>query len=209
MNRRSLSVAAALAATATLLLTACGGGDDGSPDRIEGADKKASSSPSPDAPSGAGRPEIKLPKSFEMSFEDWTDGDPKKQAVLNDGKERLRGVHAAIIDNDPQAEYLRFYSSDVAAETSRTYIKGYTDKDLTLIGKARISDPEVTLLDKKRATLFYCVDEGKGYTKDRKTGDVEGTPKNVNPHVHYVTSLQKSAHGVWKTRSVEAKRGGC
>ncbi|WP_328329994.1 MULTISPECIES: hypothetical protein [unclassified Streptomyces] len=213
MARRTPTIAAALAVSAALLLTACGGSsNDASKDKIKGADestKNPSASASTSAAPGAARPEIKLPASFEMNFENWTNSDAEKQAVMNDGKERLRAVHAAIVNNDPSSGSLAFYSSSSALSTGQTYVKGYTSKNLTLIGKATITNPVVTFLSKKRATLFYCMDESKGYTKDRKTGETQGTPKSINPHELYMTSVAKTEAGVWKTMTVETKRGGC
>lgn len=72
-----------------------------------------------------------------------------------------------------------------------------------------MSDPKVTLIDKERASFLYCVDEGQGYTKDRKTGAEQGTPNGVNPHVLYVTGLGLDSDGVWRTGSVKTERGGC
>jgi hypothetical protein len=207
---RTLPTAAALAATAALLLTACGGGDDSSSDDIKGADEGASSpSASTSAASETERPVIKLPKSFQATFEGWTNSDPELQTALNDGKERLRASYAAIIDGDPEAGYLSFYSGQAAMGTGSAWVKGY--KGLTITGEVKVYDPEITYLgkNKTRATLFYCVDESKGYSKDLKTGETAGTPKGESPKVQYRTSLGKAANGVWKTGTVETEPGGC
>ncbi|MEV5978158.1 hypothetical protein [Streptomyces sp. NPDC052114] len=216
MNRPLRLMTAALTASAALLLTACGsgGGDGGSSDKIEGADDggkpKASASASADAGSGgAKRPEIKLPDSFRMDFESWANSDPKLQAILDDGKEQLRGDHAAIIDGDADASYVNFYNSDASLQGSRKWIKQYVDDDLTLVGKMRIFNPKVEINDSGAGVLFYCLDEGKAFTKDRKTGKKEGTPPGDNPHILYRTMLHKSADGVWKTTRSQTERGGC
>lgn len=211
MARRTLSLTAVITTVAALLLTACGGSDDSSSGDIKGADT-ASRTPSASASvpgGGAKRPEVTIPKSFTLDFKTWTSGDPVEQAVLNDGKQRYRATIAAIIAGDPKADYLAFYNVGGALSTGQAYVKGYSDKNLTLIGKATVSDPKVTLLDKERATLIYCVDEGQGYTKDRKTGAEEGTPKDVNPHVQYVTGLRLDPDGIWKTADVRTQRGRC
>jgi hypothetical protein len=206
---------AALTVSAALLLTACGsgGGDDDASDGIKGADEgtgKASASPSPGKKPGASdRPEIKLPASFQMDFVTWTNSDPKLQAILDDGKEQLRGDHAAIIDGDADAAYVKFYNSGASLQGSRKWIKQYVDDDLTLVGKMRISDPKVEINDSGAGVLFYCLDEGKAFTKDRKTGKKEGTPPGDNPRLLYRTMLHKSADGVWKTTRSQTERGGC
>ncbi|AJE83066.1 lipoprotein [Streptomyces albus] len=206
---RTLHLAAALTTAAALLLTACGGDGDGdSPDTIEGADK-GSRSPSPSASASprADRPEITLPAGFRAEFTGWTDSDPKAQAVLDDGKERLRGSYAAIGDADPDASYLSFYSARGARESGRKWVAGY--EGLTLVGEVRVYDPQARLTGAGAATLFYCVDESRGFSKDLKTGKKEGTPKGESPKVQYRTALRKNAQGVWVTTSVESEPGGC
>ncbi|MGX1909813.1 hypothetical protein ACWIID_13225 [Streptomyces phaeochromogenes] len=209
MARRTVTTAAALAASAALLLTACGGGDDSSSDGIKGADKGSSPSASASAASKADRPVIELPKTFQADFEGWTDSDPELQTALNDGKERLRASYAAIIDGDPEAASMSFYSGQGAMSTGSAWVKGY--KGLTIVGEVKAYAPEITYIGKtkKRATLFYCVDESKGFSKDLKTGEKAGTPKGESPKVQYRTSLGREANGVWKTQTVETKPGGC
>ncbi len=210
MARRTVTTAAAFATAAALLLTACGGSDDSSSDDIKGADQGSSSpSASASAASQADRPDIKLPKSFQTEFEGWTDSDPELQTALNDGKERLRASYAAIIDGDPEAAAMSFYSGPAAMSTGSAWVKGY--KGLTIIGEVKVYDPEVTYIGKtkKRATLFYCVDESKGFSKNLRTGEKAGTPKGESPKVQYRTSLGREASGVWKTQTVETEAGGC
>ena len=212
MNRRPIRLlTTALTASTALLLTACGsGGDDSSSDKIEGAGgggSKASASPS-DKPE-AGRPEVELPGSFKADFAGWQNSDPKKQAILDDGKERLKAEYLAIIDSDPQSKAVSFYNSQQALTSSRTYIKGYVDNNHDLIGKARVFNPQVSVSDTGGGVLFYCVDESKGYTLDRKTKEKTGTPADVNPVLQYRTTLKKTSEGVWSTVSLETVRGGC
>ncbi|WP_336605860.1 hypothetical protein [Streptomyces sp. BA2] len=209
MARRTMPIAATLVASAALLLTACGGGgSDDSSDKIEGAGQ-GSSKPSPTASesSDVDRPKITLPKSFKADFEGWTDSDPKVQSILNDGKERLRGTYAAIGEANPKADYLAFYSARGALTTGEDWVKGY--KGLTITGEVKAFNPEAEIREKGRATLFYCVDESKGFSKDLKTGKKEGTPEGESPKVQYRTALEKGDNGVWMTTSVETEPGGC
>ncbi|WP_432081093.1 hypothetical protein [Streptomyces sp. WAC 04229] len=80
MARNALTMTAAtLTATAAVLLTACGGGGDGSSqDDIKEAG-------SPPTPSGAERPVIKLPNTFQLTFADWKSTDTQQQALLDNG----------------------------------------------------------------------------------------------------------------------------
>jgi hypothetical protein len=211
VNRPARLVTAALTATAALLLTACGsgGGDDSASDKIKGADQGASSpSVSASASSAAaGRPEITLPKTFEADFELWTNSDAKLQAILDDGKERLRAGYAAIIAGDPEDEALKFYSAGQAIKSAPDWVKTY--KGLTLKGEVRVSDPQVHISNEGFGVLFYCVDEAKGYTRDLKTGKVEGTPEGEDPKVQYRTRLDKNSDGVWQTSTIQTERGAC
>ncbi|GAA2946900.1 MULTISPECIES: hypothetical protein [Streptomyces] len=213
MARRALpTTAAAFAATAALLLTACDGGDDSSSDDTKRADSEPSS-PSASASSAAPsvkRPVIKLPSSFQLTFENWTSSDPVEQAVLNDGKEQLRAGYEAIIENDPDSKDRAFYDTKNGFLQSRQWIRTYTDKNLTVIGKLPVFDPKVTLAkDKAAASLSYCTDESKASTRNRKTGEVKGNPAGTDPEVLYVISMGKNAQGVWQAVSAHSERGGC
>ncbi|MFD4630277.1 hypothetical protein ACFVYR_20825 [Streptomyces sp. NPDC058284] len=213
MTRRFLSVAVAITASTALLLTGCssGGGDDDAPDKIKGAgaDTDSSASAGPSAkPGGAKRPDITLPKSFQVTFEGWTNSDPKLQAILDDGKERLRASYAAIINKDPQDDAFTFYSESDALRTGTEWVKGFTDKNLVLIGKGRVFQPQPRISPDGSGTLFYCVDEGKGSTKDTQTGKVTATPAD-DALVLYRTKLRKTKEGVWKTTMVQTERGAC
>lgn len=213
MARRALTTtAAAFATAAALLLTACGGGDDSPSDDIKGADN-GSSSPSASASSsapGVKRPEITIPSTFQLTFQNWTSSDPVEQAVLNDGREQLRAGYEAIIENDPDSKDRAFYDTKNGFLQSQQWIRTYTDKNLTVIGKLPVFDPKVTLAkDKAAASLSYCTDESKASTKNRETGEVKGNPAGTDPEVLYVISMGKNAQGVWQAVSAHSERGGC
>lgn len=214
MNRPIRLVTTALATSAALLLTACGSGgsDDDSPDKIKGAgdgDKKASASADATSqPDGSKRPEITLPKSFQIDFAGWKNSDPKLQAIMDDGKERLLASYAAIIKQDPQYDGFTFYNTSDALRTGTEWVKGFTDENLTLIGEGRVFQPQPRISPDGSGTLFYCVDEGKGSTKDTKTGKVTATPAD-DALVLYRTKLSKTKEGVWKTTMVQTERGAC
>lgn len=215
MARRTLTTTAvAFTASAALLLTACGGSDDSSSDDIKGADT-GSSSPSASASASAAsdvkRPEITLPSSFKLTFESWTSSEAAEQAVLNDAKEELRAGYSAIIANQPDGgDALAFYDTTNGLAQSKDWIRSYTDKNVTVIGELPAFDPKVTVVSGgETASLSYCTDESKAYTKNRETGKEVGNPAGTDPAVAYSVTLRKSAQGVWQNDSVTAKRGGC
>lgn len=214
MARRALTTtAAAFATTAALLLTACGGGDDSPSDDIKGAGNSSgspSASASPSAGADVKRPVIKLPSSFQLTFENWTSSDPVEQAVLNDAKEEVRAGYAAIIADDPDSEAVAFYDTEGVRGQTKQWIKSYTDKDLTVIGKLPAFAPKVVMAENGRgAALTYCTDETDAKTKNRETSKVEGNPAGTNPYVRYSLSLTKSEQGVWQNSSVRGERGKC
>ncbi|MGA4847065.1 hypothetical protein ACOBQB_12675 [Streptomyces sp. G5(2025)] len=214
VNRRFLPVALAIAASTALLLTGCGsgGGDDGSSDKIKGAggaNKDTSASASPSAKhDGAVRPKIKLPKSFQVDFAGWTNSDPKLQALMDDGKQQLLASYAAIAEGNPEAEPMAFYNTGEALATGKKWISGFADKDLTIIGKTRTYKPQARISPDGSGTLFYCSDESKASTQNRKTKKVTETPSD-KAQVLYRTKLRKSSRGVWQTTFVSTTQGGC
>jgi hypothetical protein len=211
VKRRTVPAATALAATAALLLTACGGGDDNSKgnDKIAGADTgaSASASPSASASSAAGRPTIALPSDLNLIFEDAKTGDSVKDAVLADNAERMRAVDAAITGTDPKGQAIAFYNTGRALEASLSWVAEFKKAGATLTGEARYYDRNVTLSGKTSATLSFCADESKGFSKDKKTERVDRTPVTKNSYVLYNTSLNKNSHGVWQTSQIISTRG--
>jgi hypothetical protein len=196
-------------------MTACGsgGGADSSSDKIKGTDVgngATSASPTaPASPDGIDRPEITLPKEFQANFENWTNSDPKLQAILNDGREQLRAKYAAVIEANPDSEAVSFYSSEATSATARKWIKQFVDDDDSIVGEVRVFDSQVKINDTGSGALFYCVDERRASTKNRKTGKVVKTPDKPESVLQYRTRLDKNSAGVWQTTSVTVVPGGC
>ncbi|MFE1024116.1 hypothetical protein ACFW5I_06075 [Streptomyces sp. NPDC058818] len=214
MNRRpTLLAALTLTAAAALTLSACGSDDSPSSDedKIAGADTggEPSASPSSSAPStaGGGRPEINLPSDLKLVFEETETGDPVKDAVLADNAERMRAVDAAIAGTDPKGEALGFYNTGKALEAAVSWVAQFEKANATLTGEARYFERRVTLKGKTSAVLTFCADESKGFSKDKKTGEIAKTPVTKNSYVLYNTRLDKNAGGVWQTSQIISTRG--
>ncbi|MEV8320696.1 hypothetical protein AB0Q95_41760 [Streptomyces sp. NPDC059900] len=205
-------VAASLTASAALLLTACGSGGDGDSSgktkavNDSGAEASAGASAKP---GGAERPDIKLPAEFRADFAGWTNSDPKLQAVLDDGREELRAKYAAIIEGNPESDAVAFYDSGTSLVTARKWIKSFVETDDSLIGEIKAYDPKVNVSSKDTAVFFYCVDERKSSTKNRRTDKVTATPDSPDSVLQYRARLAKSEQGVWQTVSLETIPGGC
>ncbi|MFR0358982.1 hypothetical protein [Streptomyces sediminimaris] len=211
MKRRTLPAAAALVATATLLLTACGSGDDKSSnnDKIAGADTDShtSTSPSASAAGNAGRPHIKLPPDVTDKYENWKTGDATQDAVLGDTARRIDATNDAILRGDAGARGLSFYYRDKAFSDAVAWVQAYVKADLSFTGTTRYYAPKVTLSGSSTASVVYCADESNGFNKNRKTNKVDRTPSKNSPYVLYNTRLEKNKQGVWQTSNLISKRG--
>ncbi|WP_326798450.1 hypothetical protein OG946_26230 [Streptomyces sp. NBC_01808] len=214
MVRQFRSATLAAVAAAALLVSACGGDDSGSSDdKIEGAEK-SSPAASPSAPDGdADAPEIKLPQSVELVFEDWESENPEEQAVLDSGAQRQRATYEAITQDppNPNSEYIPLYNmKGTGAWTSlQDWIGEFKDANATVEGTFRFFDPEVKVADNGfTATLRFCSDERDVDQKNRETGKVL-TQSDPYEYVEYRTTLQKNDEGVWQTADVTNHRDEC
>ena len=212
MKRRALPVAAALAVTAALLLTACGSGDGSSKsnDKIAGVDAgdtATSASPSAGVSGPADRPKITFPEGVENKFEGWKTGDPAENAVLSDVTQTVNAVDDAILRGDTNSATLAYYRQGKALVSAQKWVRAWLDEDLTWTGSTRYFNPKVKVADSDTAAVDYCADESKAYNKNRKTGTVDKSPSDESPYVTYSTRLKKNSTGVWQTTEVLSKRG--
>jgi hypothetical protein len=212
MRTRPTIAAAALTAAVTLLLSGCGGSDseDSGKDKIAGADTgaSASASPSPSASEdGVDRPEIKLPSDVKNVFEGGATGDPVKDAVLADNERMINSIDEAITVDAEEHPALKFYSKDNALIAAASYVQSFYEAGTTWTGSTRYYDREVTLSGENAATVTYCGDETKSYSKDRETKEVKKTPGDADDYVSYSARVQKNADGVWQTTNVVSERG--
>ncbi|GAA4302201.1 lipoprotein [Streptomyces venetus] len=212
-TRTTTAAAAALTAAVALLLTGCGGSDDasnsGDGDKIAGADSGSGSS-KPSASASADnidRPEIKLPSDVENVFEGGSTGDPVKDAVLADNERMINSIDEAITVDGGKHPALKFYSKDDALLAAATYVQSFADAGTTWTGQTRYYDREVTLDGKTSATVTYCGDETKSFSKDRKTKEVKRTPGDADDYVSYNARMEKNAKGVWQAAKVTSQRG--
>ncbi|NEC87641.1 hypothetical protein [Streptomyces sp. SID12501] len=216
MKRRSLPVAAALVASAALLLTACGGDDSGSKDndKIAGADTGSETPASPTASASAAsadRPKIELPSDLAYTFTPEGTGDAVKDAVLKDNAEMIRALDAAIVAQNPRLPALEFYTEGEGAVAAQQWVKAFTDAKWTVTGTVRYFDRQVTISSKESASLTYCADESKGFSKVIKTNEIKKTPVSKDSYVAYGVQVQKNKDGVWETLKIQSTRGadGC
>ena len=214
MKRRSLPVAAALVASAALLLTACGGDDSGPKDndKIAGADTGSKTPASPTASASApaasaGRPKIELPSDLTYTFEWPKTGDAKKDAVLADSEQFIKAVDMAIAEQDPLHKAYLYYSEADAAAGSQKFIQEFVDYKDRITGAKRYFDAKVNVNSDGTAGLVYCEDQNKAYNKNLKTGKTNVTPASKDNYVLYNSRLRVNKSGIWITETLTSQRG--
>jgi hypothetical protein len=211
VKRRTLPAATALAATAALLLTACGSGDDNSKanNKIAGADtgSPAAASPSASASPSTDRPKIELPAGDTLTFSPEKTGDPVKDAILRDNAELVRAIDAAVGAQNPRLPALEYYTEGEGAVTAQQWVQSFKDAGLTVTGTVRYFDRQVSVASKSKASLTYCGDESKGYNKVIKTGEVKKTKATKKSYVSYGVQVEKNSKGVWEMVKIVSVRG--
>lgn len=208
MNRRpNARAVTALALAAGLLLSACG--DEGGDKPIAGAGQEGgqkSGSPTASPKTGPERPKIELPADLTMTFEGGETGDAVKDAVLTDSAERMRGVNAVIAGTAPES-VIAHYNTGKALQAAVSWVGRFEKAGATVTGEVRYYDRKVALDGKKTATLSFCADESKGFSKDAKTDKVSRTPVSKSSYVFYNTRLDRNGAGTWQTSQIVSTRG--
>ncbi|WP_406372271.1 hypothetical protein OG788_19110 [Streptomyces sp. NBC_00647] len=212
MNRRPrLLVTAVVGATAALLLTACGGGDEKPKgnDKIAGADTggETSASPEASATASAGRPKIELPSDLKLTFEGSKTGDSVKDAILKDNADLIRALNAAIDAQNPRLPALEFYTEGEGAVAAQQWVQSFKSAGWTVTGTVRYFDRQVTVKSQDSASLSYCADESKGFSKVIKTSEVKKTKTTKNSYVAYGVQVEKNKQGVWELVKIVSTRG--
>ncbi|RMB82212.1 hypothetical protein [Streptomyces shenzhenensis] len=209
MKRRPLPIAAALAAAAAFLLTACGSSDDSKDnDKIAGADSGSSSaSTSPSASGSADRPKITLPDDLKDTFEGWKTGDATEDAVLADVAQRVDATNYAITQGNVDLPALSFYYRGTALADAKDWVQSIAKDGYSITGTNRYYNAKIEVFDSSSAGVVYCEDQGKAYAKDRKTNKVHKTEVTNNSYVLYSTRVEKNEQGVWQTTKLTSQRG--
>ncbi|MFF4753450.1 hypothetical protein ACWD5R_09600 [Streptomyces sp. NPDC002514] len=216
-RRPPLLTAAALTAVAALSLSACGSGDDGSKDgdAIAGADTGSGSatpaSPSASVSNAAGRPKIALPSDVKDVFTPEETGDSAKDAILRDNAELIRAIDAAIVAQNPRLPAMEFYTEGEGAVAAQKWVQGFKDAGWTVTGTTHYFNRVVEVKSTTSATIGYCADESKAFSKVIKTGELKGTEVTKDSYVAYSVQVTKNKQGVWELMKITSTRGaaGC
>ncbi|MFJ5776541.1 hypothetical protein [Streptomyces sp. NPDC093094] len=212
MKRRTLPVAVALAASAALLLTACGGGENKSDpnDKIAGVgggDPTESGSVSASPTQDVSRPDLSLPGDVKEDFEGWKTGVAAKDAILSDAGRSMTAVNRAITDGDVNSPALTFYYKGEALAGAVQWVQTFIDHDATITGTTRYYSPTVDLSGKTTAAVTLCADESKVFNRFKKTNKVDRSAPTNTSYVYYISRLERNSEGVWVTSKVVSNRG--
>ena len=172
MKRRSLPVAAALIATAALLLTACGSGDDKASDNDKIADAgqaaetpKESASPSGapagDKPDGV---DVSLPKDMNLVF-DWDKPKDKNEAAaMDDAANFLRAIYRGVDKRTTKDAAVTTYATGDGLHYAQVQINEWIKGGWTATGSLRHYDATTRSAPNGNSVeVAFCADSGKFY----------------------------------------------
>ncbi|MDQ1038027.1 hypothetical protein QFZ75_004443 [Streptomyces sp. V3I8] len=221
MKRRTLPVATALAATAALLLTACGGGDDKSSDndKIAGADQ-TSQKPSKSAePAGAAKDkpdgvDVSLPKDMNLVF-DWDKPKAKNEAAaMDDAANYVRAIYHGVDKGTTKDAAVTAYATGDGLHYAETQISDRVDDGWTATGTRRHYRATThSAPNGKSVEIAFCVDSSKFYGKEVKTGKVRKTKPSIEDFDYFKIIMVKfpTSDKLWQASKVfvEVKAAKC
>lgn len=211
MARSALTMTAAtLAATAALLLTACGGGDeDASPDDIKGAGTSSSSpSASASGPADVDRPDVSLPSDLKLAFDFERPSDADHAAALADAANYIRALDHGIAQQDPNDPAYRFYSTGGAEKYAKSQIEAWVKDGWTVTGDDRYFDADLEPVGEGKSVLVsFCRNQAKFFSKKVATGKVNYTEENLDSYQRFslLMSPSEASAEVWQARQIEVQ----
>lgn len=213
MKRRTLPAAAALAATAALLLTACGSGDDktGDNDKIAGADqgsKKPKESASRSGAPAEAKPDgvdVSLPKDMNLVF-DWdAPEDESEAAAMEDAANYLRAIYRGVDKRSTKDAALTTYATGGGLKYAEVQINEWIKGGWTATGTRRHYDATTRSTPNGTSVeVAFCADTGKFYGKEVKTGKVLKTDPSLKDFNYYKIVMVKfpTGEGIWQASKV-------
>ncbi|MEU9572892.1 hypothetical protein AB0D62_24100 [Streptomyces massasporeus] len=213
MKRRSLPVAAALTATAALLLTACGSGDDksGDNDKIAGAGQgaetpkesaSAEGAPAGDKPDGV---DVSLPKDMNLVFDWEKPKDKNEAAAMDDAANYLRAIYRGVDKRTTKDAAVTAYSTGAGLRYAQVQINEWIKGGWTAEGTRRHYDATTrSAPNGKSVEVAFCADTSKFYGKEVKTGKVLKTKPSLKDFGYYKIVMVKfpTGEGLWQASKV-------
>ncbi|MEV0639189.1 hypothetical protein AB0I77_30500 [Streptomyces sp. NPDC050619] len=213
MARRTM--ATALATTAALLLTACGGSETGSADSTDARDAGTSPSAPGSAeaavgrPDAAGAPDVSAPRDLHQVFDFDEPSEAKHAAALANAENYIRALNHGFAEQDPNDPAYQYYSTGQAARYAKTQIQAWVKGGWAPTGTDKYYDENVTTLsDGKRVLVTFCRDQAKFYGKEIKTGKILYTEDSLASYQKFTLLMfppSASASAVWTTRVIEVR----
>ncbi|WP_407110890.1 hypothetical protein ACE1N8_20240 [Streptomyces sp. DSM 116494] len=218
MKRRTLPVAVAFAATAALMLTACGGGDDnsGDNDKITGADQGTKKPTKSAAPSGApaeDKPDgvdVSLPADINLVF-DWDKPKDKNEvAAMEDAGNYLRAIYRGVDKRTTKDAALAAYATGEGLHYGEVQINEWIKGGWTATGTRRHYDATTrSTSNGSSVEVAFCSDASKFYGKEVKTGKVLKTEPSLKDFGYYQIIMVKvpTGEGLWQASKVFVETG--
>ncbi|MFB7895823.1 hypothetical protein ACFC1B_05780 [Streptomyces xiamenensis] len=216
-RRRTRTALIAASAATALLLTACGGSDNGDASNdIPGVDETTEEPGGPeDEPEesaeeepgdGVDHPEIDFGDDYQNTYEDDYTGDPVVDAVLRANQGFNDAVDEAIIHHDYERPALGFYISGPARTATFRVLDAMVESGESSGGTSHYFNRDVKLVEEGVATISFCRDFSQVYDKDFETGEIT---KEADPDAKptlYVARMELSTEGVWQTVEYDLSR---
>ncbi|WP_019354972.1 hypothetical protein [Streptomyces sp. AA1529] len=216
---RSAVPLAAVAAAVALLVSGCGGGEDGDgkSGKIDGAEDAGKKSPSADssspgkedAPGDFRTSDIELPDDVKLVF-DWDQpSNPDKAAALDGAADYMRVVRHGMVKESTKDPLIAQHTVPLqnAQEYANTLMKRQAQKDYTITGSERFYKEQVgDLVDGKLVEVTFCSDQRKIFSKRIKTGKVlRDAASGDENFLRFSVVVQKPSQvdASWKARSVD------
>ncbi|MEU7717365.1 hypothetical protein [Streptomyces tibetensis] len=222
MKRRSLPVAAALTATAALLLTACGSGDDKSSDndKIAGVGQAAetpkesgsgSAAPEGDKPDGV---DVSLPSDMDLVF-DWDKPKDKNEAAaMDDAANYLRAIYRGVDRRTTKDAAVTAYSTGDGLHYAQVQINEWIKGGWTATGTLHHYDATTrSAQNGKSVEVGFCADSGKFFGREIKTKKILKTKPSIEDFDYFKIVMVKFPTGenLWQASKVfvETKAAKC
>ncbi|MFE9391985.1 hypothetical protein [Streptomyces sp. NPDC006784] len=216
-TRSAVPLAAAAAAVA-LLVSGCGGGDDGDgkSGKIDGAEDAGKKSPSAESSSPGEKDaagdfrtsDIELPDDVKLVF-DWKQpSDPDKAAALDGAADYMRAMLHGSVKQNPKDPVLAKHvvPLQTAQEFATAVIKSDVESGVTATGKERYYREHVgDVTGGKLIEVAFCVDQSEIFDRKIKSGKVLRTEENDSSYMRYTLVMQGPGKGdsLWRARTFE------
>ncbi|MFI9728025.1 MULTISPECIES: hypothetical protein [unclassified Streptomyces] len=221
MKRRTLPIAAAFAAATALLLTACGGGDDGPADN----DKVVGASRQPEEPTKSAEPgapqeekpdgvDLSLPKDVNLVF-DWDEPENENEAAaMDDAANFFRAIYRGVDKRTAKDAGVVAYATGEGLHYAQTQVNAWIDGGWTATGTLRHYDATTRSAgDGTSVEVAFCADSGKFFGKEVKTGKVLTTKPSIEDFDYYKLIMVKlpTSDTLWQASKVfvETKAAKC